>query len=88
MNWLIIIIVGGIVGWIASLIMKTSEQQGILANILVGIIGSLLAKWLFADVLGLGGAVTAGDFSLGGLLWGTAGAIVLLVILKALRVYK
>lgn len=88
MNWLIIIIVGGIIGWLASLIMKTSEQQGILANILVGIIGSLLAKWLFADVLGLGGAVQAGDFSLGGLLWGMAGAIVLLVILKALRVYR
>lgn len=88
MDIIIAIIVGGIIGWIASMIMGTNSQQGILANIIVGIIGSFLGKYVFADVLGIGGATTAGTFSLSGLFWGIVGAIGLILILKLLNVFK
>lgn len=52
MDWLIVIIVGGVVGWLASLIMKTNAQMGIIANVLVGIVGSTLGFWL-AGALGI-----------------------------------
>jgi len=88
MSWLILIIVGGIIGWIASLIMGTDSQQGLILNIVVGVVGSLLGKWLFADVLGFGGAAAAGTFTLAGLLWGVIGAIILILILKVLNVFR
>lgn len=88
MSWLIAILIGALIGWIASMIMKTDSQQGALANILVGIIGSLLGKWLFSDVLGIGGAASAGTFSLWGILWGVVGAIILIAILRALKVFS
>lgn len=52
MDWLIVIIVGGVVGWLASLIMKTNAQMGIIANVLVGIVGSALGFWI-AGALGI-----------------------------------
>jgi uncharacterized membrane protein YeaQ/YmgE (transglycosylase-associated protein family) len=87
MSWIVLILVGALIGWIASMIMKTDTQQGSLANILVGIIGSVLGKWLFADVLGIGGAAAAGTFSLVGIIWGIVGAVILIAILKAFRVF-
>ena len=88
MSWIILIIVGGIIGWLASIIMKTDWEQGTIANIIVGIIGSLLAKWVFGDVLKIGGASMAGTFTWAGFLWGILGAVVLILILKALRVLR
>lgn len=88
MGWIITIIVGGIIGWIASLIMGTDWEQGLLANILVGIVGSLLGKWLFSDVLGIGGAAAAGTFSFIGLIWGIVGAVILIAILRAVKVLR
>lgn len=88
MGWLISIIVGGIIGWLASLFMKTDAQQGLILNIIIGIVGSGLGRWLFADVLGIGGAAAAGTFSVVGLVFGVLGAIVLIVILKALKVLR
>lgn len=87
LDWLIIILVGALIGWVASLIMKTDAQQGALANILVGIIGSVLGRWVFGDLLGIGGATAAGAFSVMGLIWGIVGAIILIAILKAFRVF-
>lgn len=87
MNWIIVILVGALIGWIASMIMKTDTQQGALANILVGIIGSVLGNWLFSDVLGIGGATAAGTLSLVGIFWGVVGAVILIAILKAFRVF-
>jgi len=52
MYWIVTLIVGGVVGWLASMLMKTNAQMGIIANIVVGIIGSSLGFWL-AGVLGL-----------------------------------
>jgi len=88
MGWIILILVGALIGWIASRIMSTDEQQGALANIAIGIVGSLLGSWLFGSVLGIGGATVAGTLSLWGIIWGVVGAIVLIAILKALKILK
>lgn len=87
LDWLVVILVGALIGWIASLIMKTDAQQGALANILVGIIGSVLGRWVFGDVLGIGGATAAGAFSIMGIIWGIVGAVILLAILKAFKLF-
>lgn len=88
MSWIIAIIVGAIIGWLASIIVGTDWEQGAIANILIGIVGSLLGKWLFADVLGIGGAYAAGNFSIAGIFWGIIGAIIFIFILRAVRVLK
>ena len=82
MDWLVLIIVGAIIGWLAGLIMKTN--MGIIVDIIVGIVGSLLGRWIFSDLLGIGGAGVAGTFSLMGIVWGVVGAIILLAILRAI----
>ncbi|MGL4611552.1 MAG: GlsB/YeaQ/YmgE family stress response membrane protein [Trueperaceae bacterium] len=87
MSWIIAILVGALVGWLASIIMKTDSQQGPIANILIGVVGAALARWFFADVLGVGGTA-AGTFSIMGIVWGIIGAIVLIFLLKALRVLR
>ncbi|MDX2006865.1 MAG: GlsB/YeaQ/YmgE family stress response membrane protein [Meiothermus sp.] len=86
MDWIIAILVGALIGWLASLVMKTDARQGALANIIIGIVGSALGRWLFGDVLGFGGAAVAGQLSLIGLLWGVLGAVILIAILRAVRV--
>lgn len=88
MEWVIIIIVGAIIGWIASLIMGTDAQQGLLWNIVIGIVGALLGQWIFGTILKIGTAAAAGGFSFWGILWGVVGAAILIAILKALRVLK
>lgn len=88
MSWIVLIIVGALVGWLASKVMNTDAQQGGFANIIIGIVGALLGKWIFADWLGIGSAASAGDFSLMGIIWGIVGAIILIAILKALKVLK
>lgn len=87
MDWIIAILVGALIGWLASLVMKTDAQQGAIANILIGIVGAALGRWLFADLLNLGGA-NAGALSLTGILWGVLGAVILIMILKAVRVLR
>lgn len=52
MSLIITLIIGGIVGWLASIIMKTNAQMGILANVLIGIVGSMLGFWL-AGLMGI-----------------------------------
>jgi uncharacterized membrane protein YeaQ/YmgE (transglycosylase-associated protein family) len=84
MNFILWLIVGGIIGWIASMIMRTDAQQGILLNIVVGIIGALLAGWLITPLVG-GATINQGNFSLSGLLISLVGAIVLLAIVNLFR---
>ncbi|TJZ71711.1 GlsB/YeaQ/YmgE family stress response membrane protein [Chitiniphilus eburneus] len=88
MGWIIAILVGALIGWLASKIMGTDSQQGAIANILVGIVGSALGSWLFGTVLGIGSAGAAGGFSLAGLTFGVLGAVVLIFILKLLGIFK
>lgn len=88
MDIIVAIIVGGVVGWLASLVMRTDEQQGTLANVIVGIIGALLARFIFFNLLGIGSAAAAGTLSLFGLLWGVVGAVVLIAVLKWVNVLR
>ena len=82
MNWIVTIVLGGIVGWLASIVMKTNAQMGLLANVIVGIVGSSLGFWL-AGVLGLasGGPIVSWIIAV-------IGAAVLIFILKALGIFK
>jgi uncharacterized membrane protein YeaQ/YmgE (transglycosylase-associated protein family) len=82
MEWLWALIVGGIVGWLASILMKADMQMGLIANVLVGIVGSALGFWL-AGMLGLagGGLVVR-------LVIGVAGAALLIFLLRALGLFK
>ena len=84
MNFIIWIVVGGILGWIASMIMRTDAQQGMLMNIVVGIIGALLGGWLLAPLFGTG-TINSSDFSIGSLLVSLLGAVILLAIVNLLR---
>ena len=84
MDWmglLIAIVIGGVIGWVASMIMKTDAQQGILANVIVGIVGSGLGHWL-AGKLGIAGG------SLVQWLVAIGGAVLLIFILKVLGIFK
>ena len=84
MNFIIWLIVGGIIGWLASMIMRTDGQQGIILNVIVGIVGSFLGGWLIAPLLGTG-KVNSGDFSIMGLVASLIGAIILLAIVNLFR---
>ena len=89
MSWIITILVGALCGWLASMIMKTDAQQGAVANILIGIVGAILAQFLFGNMLNIGGAMAAGDgFNFWSIVWGVVGSVILIAILKALRVLK
>ncbi len=83
-NFIIWIVVGGILGWIASMIMRTDAQQGALLNIIVGIVGALLGGWLLAPLFGTG-TINQGDFSISGLLVSLLGAVILLAIVNLVR---
>ena len=84
MNLIIWLIVGGILGWLASLVMKTDGQQGILLNIVVGIVGALIAGFVIAPMLGTG-TINTNDFSISGLVVSFLGAVVLLAIVNMFR---
>jgi uncharacterized membrane protein YeaQ/YmgE (transglycosylase-associated protein family) len=84
MNFLIWLIVGGILGWLASLVMKTDGQQGIFLNIVVGIVGALIAGFVIAPLLGTG-TINSNDFSISGLVVSFLGAVVLLAIVNMFR---
>ena len=83
MNWLLLIIVGGLLGWIASKIMHTDAQQGIILNIVVGIVGSILAGWLISPLLGVP-PITSADWGITSILVSLVGAIILLAIVNLL----
>ena len=75
MGIIIWLIVGGIVGWLASLLMKRDAQQGILLNLVVGIVGAVLAGWIFGG--GINEAITIRTF-----LFSIVGAVILLAIVN------
>lgn len=84
MNFIIWLIVGGLIGWVASKIMNTDAQQGIFLNVVVGIVGAMLGGWLISPLIGAG-TVNQGDFSLGGLFVSLVGAVILLAIVNFFR---
>ena len=81
MNFIIWLIIGGVIGWIASMIMRTDAQQGMFLNVVVGIVGSFLGGFLVGPLLGAG-AINQNDFSIMGLLASLIGAVILLAIVN------
>lgn len=84
MNIIIWLVVGGLVGWIASMLMGTDGRQGILLNVVVGIVGAFLGG-LFLSSLFETSTINQGNFSVSGLLVSLTGAVILLAILKVVR---
>lgn len=84
MNFIIWLILGGVIGWIASLIMRTDAQQGILLNVVVGIVGAFLGGLLISPLLGAG-TINQNDFSIAGMLVSLLGAIILLALVNLFR---
>jgi uncharacterized membrane protein YeaQ/YmgE (transglycosylase-associated protein family) len=76
--WLII---GGVVGWLASLVMKRDASQGIILNIVVGIVGALLGGWLISPLIGAP-SINSGEISMASLLVSFLGAVILLAIVN------
>jgi uncharacterized membrane protein YeaQ/YmgE (transglycosylase-associated protein family) len=84
MNLIAWLFVGGIIGWLASLVMRTDARQGIVLNVVVGIVGALLGGWLLSPLVGAG-TINQADLSPMGLLVSFGGAIILLLVVNLLR---
>lgn len=81
MNLIVTLIIGGVIGWLASIAMKTNAQMGLIANIIVGVVGAWLGGWL----AGLVGVAPAG---FGAYIVSVVGAVILIGILKVLGIFK
>ena len=81
MNVILWLVVGGLVGWVASKVMNTDGQQGLVLNVVVGIVGAMIGGWALSPMVGIS-TINQGNFSIGGLFVSLVGAIVLLVIVK------
>lgn len=84
MNIVVYLIVGGIIGWLASIVMRTNAQQGILLNIVVGVVGAFVAGWFLTPLFGVG-TINQGNFSMPALLVSLGGAILLLAVVRLFR---
>lgn len=84
MNFIIWLVVGGIVGWIASLIMRTDAQQGMLLNVIVGIIGAFVGGWLISQLVGVC-TINQNNFSISSMIVSLVGAVILLAIVNLFR---
>ena len=81
LTWIVVILAGAVIGWIASKIMGTDASMGAMANIIVGLIGAVIGRFV-AQLIGV--APQGTNFSIGGLIFGILGACILLAILKAI----
>ena len=84
MNIIVWLVVGGMIGWLASLVMGTDNRQGIILNVVVGIVGAVLGGWFLSGLFGTS-TINQGNFSLNGLLVSFLGAVILLALAKLLR---
>ena len=83
-NFLIWIIVGAVIGWVASLIMRTNSRQGLIADIIVGIVGAFIGGYFLSPIFNVS-TINEGNFSLPALLVSLGGAVILLAISKLFR---
>jgi uncharacterized membrane protein YeaQ/YmgE (transglycosylase-associated protein family) len=83
MGIIIAIIVGGVAGWLASMVMARDASMGIFWNIVVGIIGAVIGNWLLAPLLGFGGSIQT--FDLGAFVIAILGAVILLAIVNLVQ---
>ena len=84
MSFLFWLILGGVIGWLASIVMKTDGQQGLFLNVVVGIVGAMLGGWLISPMVGVG-TINQDNFSLGALLVSFVGAVILLAVVNLVR---
>ena len=84
MNIILILIIGGVLGWLASMVMRTDGQQGVILNIVVGLVGAVLAGFVLTPFLG-GAPITQGAFDIRSLVVSFLGAVVLLGIVNLVR---
>jgi uncharacterized membrane protein YeaQ/YmgE (transglycosylase-associated protein family) len=84
MGILVLLIVGGLIGWVASMIMRTDAQQGVILNVVVGIVGALIAGFLLTPLIG-GAPITSGVISIQSVLVSLLGAVVLLAVINLFR---
>jgi uncharacterized membrane protein YeaQ/YmgE (transglycosylase-associated protein family) len=83
-NFIIWIIVGGFIGWLASIIMKTNSRQGMIADVVVGIVGAFVGGYFLSPLFNIS-TINEGNFSIPALLVSLGGAIILLAISKLFR---
>jgi uncharacterized membrane protein YeaQ/YmgE (transglycosylase-associated protein family) len=84
-NFIVWLLVGALIGWLASMVMRTNAQQGALLNIVVGIVGAMLGGFVL-PLLGFGGSsINNNDFSLNGLLVAFGGAVILLAVVNLMQ---
>ena len=83
MGWITALIVGGVAGWLASMVMNRNSSMGVVMNIVVGCVGSLIGNLLAGPLFGVRGSVQ--DFSLTGLIIAFVGAVVLLAIVNLVQ---
>lgn len=83
-NLIVWLIVGGVIGWVASMMMRTDAQQGLFLNVIVGIVGAALAGWFISPLVGTP-SINDGSFSIGSLLVSLVGAVILLAIVNLVR---
>ena len=84
MNFIFWLVLGGVIGWLASILMKTDGQQGLFLNVVVGIVGAMLGGWLISPMVGVG-TINQNNFSMGALLVSFVGAVLLLGIVNLVR---
>ena len=84
MNFIIWLLLGGIIGWLASMVMRTDGQQGIFLNIVVGVIGAMLGGWFISPLVGVG-TINQDNFSLPSMVVSFIGAVILLAIVNLFR---
>ena len=83
-NFVIWLVVGALIGWVASIIMKTNSRQGLIGDIIVGIVGAFIGGYFLSPLFNVG-TINEGDFSLPALLVSLGGAVILLAVSKLFR---
>jgi uncharacterized membrane protein YeaQ/YmgE (transglycosylase-associated protein family) len=84
MSLIIMLFVGGVLGWLASMVMRTDGQQGLFLNVIVGVVGAVLAGYLLTPFLG-GAPITSGAFDIKSLFVSFLGAVILLGVVNLIR---
>ena len=84
MNIIIWLVVGGVIGWLASMVMKTNDSQGMILNFVVSIVGAAVAGWFISPLVGVG-TINQVNFSLPALIVSFIGAVILLAVVNLVR---
>lgn len=83
-NFIVWLVAGGVIGWLASVVMHTERQQGLVLNLVVGMVGAALGGWVISPLVGVN-TINQDVFNVGALLVSLMGAIILLAIVNLAR---